>query len=174
MKVFCVNGFPCSGKDFFCDYIKDNTKLDVYKFSTIDKVKETAYLFGWNGEKNEISRLYLSKLKSLFTVWLDGPFNDIRKKINSINNFYENYDVPTKKVVVFIMSREPDEINRFKNELQAKSILIYRPLVEKDYKNHSDNDVLLYNYDYIINNDSTLVNFVNQINKFIDEVLYDK
>ena len=156
MKYFIVNGKPCSGKDTFVNFCLEELGAFGKLISTVDFVKKIATKCGWDGTKDSKNRKFLSDLKDLLTNWGDVPYT---KTLQEIKLFYydlEYYDVENSGVV-FIMSREPEEISRFEKELGAKSILIRRNAVEfNEQSNHADSEVLNHKYHYIIDNNDTL------------------
>ena len=156
MKYFIVNGKPCSGKDTFVNFCLEELGAFGKLISTVDFVKKIAIKCGWDGTKDSKNRKFLSDLKDLLTNWGDVPYT---KTLQEIKLFYydlEYYDIEDSGVV-FIMSREPEEISRFEKELGAKSILIRRNAVEfNEQSNHADSEVLNHKYHYIIDNNGTL------------------
>ena len=156
MKYFIVNGKPCSGKDTFVNFCLEELGAFGKLISTVDFVKKIAIKCGWDGTKDSKNRKFLSDLKDLLTNWGDVPYT---KTLQEIKFFYydlEYYDIEDSGVV-FIMSREPEEISRFEKELGAKSILIRRNAVEfNEQSNHADSEVLNHKYHYIIDNNDTL------------------
>ena len=125
----------------------------VYSLSTVDKIKEIALEIGWDGEKTPRARKFLSDLKDLTSEFIDFPFQDIKKRISLIIDNVERLGGNTDKIVIFIHSREPEEIERFKVELNAETLLVRRPEVEDIVaSNHADANYLEYEYDYIVPN----------------------
>jgi len=149
MKIYIMNGFPGSGKTTF-EKCVGNLVKHVSIISTIDPIKKIAYDFGWNGEKDAKGRKLLADLKRAWVTYDDQPFRYIGYELNGID-----YDYPD--CVVFIDSREPEEIKELCERFEAKSVLIRRASVEnKDQSNDSDKNVLDYNYDIIIENNGDL------------------
>ena len=160
-NIIIINGYGGSGKDTFVELVSKYNK--VYNFSSVDKVKEIAKIIGWNGEKDEKSRKFLSDLKKLTTDYNDMPFNSIK---DALSDFYES-----DKEIMFIHIREPEEIKRAVLEFNAKTLFIKRDDINKITSNSSDASVENYNYDYIIENttledlEESAKNFYNLINK---------
>ena len=154
MHIFIVNGAPGAGKTTFENIIKQILPNDYCEIlSTIDPIKEVARKLGWNGEKTPKDRKFLSDLKDLCSEWGDVSFKYIKKRLSVIEKNFEVYGMTADKVIVFIDSREPDEIERFRKELGAKVILIRRPSgAVEEISNHADRDVENVIYDYIIDN----------------------
>lgn len=166
MKIVVLNGFPRSGKDEFFKCCQRELGKYCKLISTVDFVKEIAFHCGWNGEKTAKNRKFLSDLKDLLTGWGDIPFQKTIQEIKLFEFDLNYYDV-LDKGIVFIMCREPKEIEKFK-KLGAKSILIRRPAVEfEQQSNHADKEVLNYKYDYIIENDGTLKDLQKKAKEFL-------
>ena len=159
-NIIIINGYGGSGKDTFVEFVSKYNK--VYNFSSVDKVKEIAKIIGWNGEKDEKSRKFLSDLKKLTTDYNDMSFNSIKEAVNNFNS--------SDNEIMFIHIREPEEIKRAVLEFNAKTLLIKRDDINKITSNYSDASVENYNYDYVINNttleelEKQAKNFYNLIN----------
>ena len=78
------------------------------------------------------------------------------------SNYYE---------IMFIHTREPDEIERFVKEFGCITLLIRNPNINVITSNHADAEVENYNYDYIIDNNGTLDDLDNKAKEFIKEML---
>ncbi len=158
-QIIIINGTGGSGKDTFVDFCAKYAK--VMNFSSIDKVKEIAKLIGWNGQKTDKDRKFLSDLKKLTTDYNDMAFRSI---IGACTQF-ENSD----NEILFIHIREPEEIQRAVNTLKAKSLLLKRVGLANISTNSSDANVDNYPYDYLIENttleelEHKALNFVNEI-----------
>ena len=96
-QVFIINGSGGVGKDTFIEMIPtfvdkngNNTvwfkNLEIRNYSSVSKVKEIAKIIGWNGEKTERDRKFLSDLKLLTTEYNDMPLNDMKKYTRSFMN----------------------------------------------------------------------------------------
>lgn len=155
IKYFIINGYPRAGKDTFVEFCADYLQgtVVVVNLSTVDFVKRIAKMCGWNGEKTPKNREFLSNLKDLLTDWDDVPFKKILEEIEKqkLNNLGAN-------LFFFIHCREPKEINKLKSELGASTIFIQRNQ-DALQSNHADSDVELYDYDFYIENNSTLKEF---------------
>lgn len=168
MKIYIVNGFPGSGKTTFENICYGEYNGYVAILSTVDFVKFVATTCGWDGKKTPKNRKFLSDLKALLRDWDDVPMKKITEKLSSIKAA-TRYD--TKEPIIFIDSREPKEIQRFKEELGAESILIRRPFIENnEQSNLSDGQVLNYIYDYVIINDGSYEELVEKAKDFLKNV----
>jgi guanylate kinase len=159
MKIVIINGKAGCGKDTFVSMCRDILGENlVCNISTVDFVKEVATFCGWNGEKTPENRKFLSDLEDLLTKWGNLPVKKVMNAVDEYNNYLldlELYDTG----VVFIHCREPEEISRLVSEFcgDATTLLIRRTSSELvEQINHADNNVLNYDYDYTIWNDSNL------------------
>lgn len=153
-QVFIINGSGGVGKDEFVNFVDDvlfehNIRLGNY--SSVSKVKEIARMIGWNGEKTERDRKFLSDLKLLTTEYNDMPLNDMKEYVES---FFDSYTL--FNTVVFLHIREPEEIAKAVEAFNAKTILVKRDAVEHITSNMADENVFNYNYDYVIDNSGSL------------------
>ena len=156
MKYFIINGRPRSGKDTFVNFCLEELGAFGKLISTVDFVKKIAIKCGWDRTKTPKNRKFLSDLKDLLTNWGDVPYKKTLQEIDMFKFDLDYWDV-SDKGVVFIMCREPKEIDRFERELNAKSVLIRRASVEfEQQSNHADSEVLNHKYDYIIENNGTI------------------
>lgn len=173
MKIIVINGSGGSGKDSFVNFIKSKSYLEnyfIYNISTIDRIKTIAEQCGWGGDKDEKGRQLLSDLKDAFTKYNDLPYNDIIYKINKTLYKFEQFSIPTKNIIFFVHSREPKEINRFKKELNARSLLIERPGI-KQFNNHADRFVYNCNYEYHCINDGSLEELKESAINFVEKIM---
>lgn len=160
-KIIVVNGYPSSGKTEFEYFVAKHISSKIY--SSIDSVKEYAKrYFGWNGEKTEEWRRFLSELKKFLVEEFDLIFNEVN---NRINTFYIS-----KNEIIMIDSREPKEIERFKKAFKATTVFIKNDRVEKITSNNSDANVENYTYDYYIDNDGTLEELEQKAIDFINKL----
>lgn len=159
--IFVTNGMARSGKDTFAALM--NEFVPTKKYSSIGYIKEIAKLCGWNGQKNEKSRKFLSDLKVLTSQYNDLPFKRIQKQINEFNKD-EKYNV------LLIDIREPEEIKKLCNVYgSVKTILIIRNSVKNITSNMADAGVFDYDYDFIIENNGTIDEFKNSVKNFVME-----
>jgi hypothetical protein len=160
--ILIINGLGGSGKDQFVTYCSQF--LSVYNISSVDKVKEAAKILGWNGEKDEMSRWFLSMLKYLSSKYNDYPYKHIE---NRINYFLGN----SKHDIMFIHIREPEEIDRVKNNFGCKTILIKNNNIDPITTNDADAGVENYNYDFVIDNSGTLGDLKKKAFGFINIII---
>lgn len=166
VKVVVVNGMPESGKTTFqeiCQHICSMvTVTKVHIMSSVEYVKQVAYDLGWDGTKTNRNRKFLSDLKRALTDWDDVVFKKIKERLYLLDCAEYDY-------IVFIDIREPSEIERAANELNATTVLIKRDSVEdREYTNSSDSHVFDYDYDVVIDNNGDL----DDLKKAAEEFLY--
>ncbi len=150
MSVILINGYPQSGKDKFVEYAQKylDDKI-VLNHSTVDLVKKYATLLGWDGVKDDKGRNLLATLKDMLKTYGDIPFK------YSMNYIVDNHDENT---IIFIHTRETEEIERFKKSLTnynipSCSLFIKRIITDEQFNNHADKNVEDYKYEYIMCNE---------------------
>ena len=161
--VFVVNGKPRAGKDTFAQIL--NEYVNVYKYSSVTKVKEIAKQCGWDGKKEERDRKFLHELKMLTTWYSDMSHKDILAEIEKFNNDEIDADV----FVVDI--REPEEIKRLVEVTPAITIFIENDNVPAITSNAADANVENYEYDVRIQNNGTLDEFEDNIRVFLEVLM---
>ncbi len=160
-NIIVINGSGGVGKDTFVEFCKDYAK--VKNISSVDKVKEAAHILtGWNGEKDEKSRKLLSYLKEMGIEYNDAPFKYITNMVEEFKNSDDE--------LMFIHIREAKEIEKCKKAFNANTLLITNKNVQAVTTNHSDKDVLDYNYDYHIKNDGSLEELKQKAKEFVNEL----
>ena len=157
-KIIIINGSGGVGKDTFVEFCQEFA--NVKNISSVDKVKEAAkILVGWNGDKDDKSRKLLVDLKQLSIDYNDYPMIYIKEEADK---FLENEE----QEMMFVHIREISEIEKVKELLNAKTLLITSTRVEKILTNNSDANVDKYDYDYYISNDGTLEELREKANDF--------
>lgn len=148
--VIIINGNGGAGKDTLCNIAAKHFKAQIV--SSITPIKEIAQKYGgWNGEKDNKSRKFLSDLKELFVEYNDLPFTYLCRE-------YDNF-MESSNQILFVHIREASEIDKFKKHI---SIPCYTLLVtrksnaEISWGNASDDNVDMYPYDLIYENDKPL------------------
>lgn len=169
-QIFVINGSGGVGKDTFVELVslELNNRLKkfhtVINYSSVDKVKEIAREIGWNGQKTEKDRKFLSDLKSLTKNYCDMPFQSMKHKIEDFINNEEGH-------VLFLHIREPEEIKRIADSFNATTVLIIRDSVTHITSNTSDKNVFDYHYDFVIENNGTIDDLRNKAKSFINETV---
>lgn len=156
-QIFIINGSGGCGKDTFVSLV--NKYISTKNFSSVDKVKEIAKIIGWDGGKTEKDRKFLSDLKLLCTEYNDMPLSSMKECVEDFYN--ENFNI------LFLHIREPQEIKKAKEVFQAKTVLIKRDSIKHITSNMADANVYNYDYDIIIDNDGTLLDFEMKAKDFI-------
>ena len=157
-----INGVAQSGKDTFIDMFRDSHKnFKVFNTSSIEPYKAVLYELGWNGDKTDKARKFLSDLKKLSIEFNDYPTSYLRNRHGIISNVY------TKETVVsFYHIREPEEIKKFVQQCpNTITMLVYRNSVETP-NNDSDRNVDDFEYDTILHNDEGLENLKRDSRNF--------
>lgn len=173
MKIIVINGQGGCGKDTFVEFAK-SYNVKTYNISMISAVKRGATQFGWHGGKELKDRKFLSDLKDLAADYNDFPFRMMLDDISCIIDTIKTMGDTLDDVIIFIHAREPEDIKRIVKELKAKTLLIRRTAVEKDYGNHADNKVFDYDYDYCYNNDKGLEEMEEDVKNFMNFILKQK
>ena len=158
--IYIVNGFPGCGKTTFERAVCSLVEKSAIR-STIDPIKDVAWELGWDGEKDEKGRRFLSELKRITTEYCDYASVKIIKEVDEILEEYPD-------CVVFIDCREPENIKKLCAWFNAKSVLVRRASVEnKEWNNYSDSHILDYDYDIIIENNGDLHDLSEKAEEFV-------
>ena len=148
--VIVINGAGGVGKDTLCEFAEKHFK--VMNVSSITPIKEIAAMCGWQGEKTDKARKFLSDLKALSieyndypTLWATERYKDF------LESDYE---------IMFLHVREGEEIAKFvrATDGRAKTLLVRggSRMTKSSYGNVSDDMVENYPYDFYFVNDKTL------------------
>ena len=146
-----INGAGGVGKDTLCAIAAK--KYKVRNVSSITPIKELAALCGWNGEKNDRARKFLSDLKRLTVEYSDFPTRYLTRQ-------YEEF-LSSDEELLFVHIREPEEIAKFVSATDGKAVTLLvragrRFVHGNKYGNASDDGVEAYPYNYIFYNDRPL------------------
>ena len=161
--IFVVNGKPRAGKDTFAQIL--NEYMDVYKYSSVTKVKEIAKQCGWTGAKEEKDRKFLHELKMLTSSYSDMSYNDVMEEIDKFKKGELDADIFVVDV------GEPEEIDRLVKATKAFTIFIENNRVPSITSNAADANVENYKYDFVIQNNGTLEDFEGNIKLFIEVLM---
>lgn len=163
IKYIIINGYPRSGKSTFADMMVEYLqKYEYYatQFSTVDFVKYIALQIGWDGEKDARGRKFLSDLKQLM---VNSPTGNIVKRnvIKTAESFdmFNNTESPS---YVFLMCREPKEIQEYVETLGATAIFVRRSC-DEELSNDSDKNVENFSYHYYVDNTGGLVDLEGEV-----------
>jgi len=159
MKIFAVNGVAKSGKDSFCNLVRETaceSEQRVTTISTIDPIKELySDFFKWDGDKfKDHHRKNLNTLKQVWISSCNGPHRWTIETLKGLQD--QGFHT------VFVMVREYEEmidVVNIGNELFefGRSIQIVRlglsiPPVEREFLESHPED---YVYDCIVVNPTT-------------------
>ena len=174
VKVAIINGMPGCGKTTFeiickktierkpVGFFEHNKFSYVQILSTVDFVKKIAKECGWDGTKTPKNRKFLSDLKALLTEWDDVP-------AKMIENVIQREDKLGFNTIFLVDCREPVEIQKLKERLNATTVLIRREQVENaETSNESDARVFEYAYDLTIYNNSDIIDLEKKAKEFIE------
>lgn len=161
--IIVINGSGGVGKDTFVSYC--GLYCSTYNISTVDRIKKAAIVLGWNGAKTEKDRKFLSDLKLLALEYNDHSYKYIQTSIEIFKN-----DDNTQ--MMFIHAREPQEIERFKQDFGCHTLLITNKNVPQITTNMADGNVEKYNYEVIINNDDGLAELADKAREFVFEMIH--
>lgn len=171
-KVIVVNGKGGVGKDTLCDAV--NKVYNCRMISSIDPIKQAAKIVGWDGQKDQRSRLFLSDLKRLVTEYNDYTNTYLVEK-------YEEFMKDDHTDILFVCIREAKSIDKFKASVDTDvdTLLIKRPEIDYDIiGNISDDKVFGYDYDYVFFNSLSLEeerrNFILFISEIVNGTAVDK
>ena len=160
-----INGAGGVGKDTLCDLAAKHFR--VYNISTIMPIKDIARMCGWNGEKTDKARRFLSDLKALTVDYNDYPTVWATERYHG---FLDSDDE-----IMFLHIREPEEIAKFvaATDGAARTLLVRggERMKKAVYGNVSDDRVEDYEYDYYFYNDKTLEEAESDFVAFLSEIL---
>lgn len=161
-KIYIVNGKPRAGKDTFAELLSKHCR--VFKYSSVDKVKQIAAKCGWDGGKTDKDRKFLADLKRVTTEFNDMSYNDVAEKVAYFlkTDFFD---------VMLIDIREPEEIERAIEGYGAEAIYINNVNVPMITSNESDANVNNFVYDHVIANDGTLDDFAETVKEFYNRIV---
>ena len=163
--VVIINGKGGVGKDTFCDVI-----CHLYygqSVSAITPVLKLAEAVGWNGQKDNKSRRFLSNLKRVLIEYNDLPNRYLEEEYRQF--LHSSLDV------LFVHIRESDQIDDFKRRVSVKliTLLITSTRIGGGslYGNASDDEAENYNYDYEFHNEGSLSSLNERVHAFWRNVL---
>lgn len=163
--VVVINGSGETGKDTLCEFIAEYYR--TRNVSSIDPYKSLAIMLGWDLKKDEKSRKFLSDLKHLSTEFNDFPQTFL---VREYQDFLESNDT-----IMFVHIREPEEIEKFKKNINGNCItLLIRRDIDKKWNNSSDDNVENYEYDLVYNNNLPLENAKFDFLEFFEKLLLHK
>lgn len=164
-RVILLNGNGAVGKDTFVSMVK-SIYPNTFNLDSVGKVKQAAKILGWQGEKSEKARIFLSSLKKVTEDYSDFITNDLADVICS-------YTAIAKDPIVFVHIREPHNIDALRNltPYQSLAVLVLNTNTEDITSNPSDASVYDYAYDYIIDNSGTMNDLRDSAKTFLEDIL---
>ena len=176
-KIFIISGKANSGKDTTCELINNYVKLKELnsvnlQFSSYIKMYAKV-ISGWNGMEDTKPRALLQELGTeIIRKKIDNKFF-IKRIIDDIKVYSYYCDV-----ITISDARLPEEIddiyNYFDNvyRLNIRRDNYNNNLLDNEKKHLTETALDSYdNYDYVINNDSSIEELNEKIKKIVDEVL---
>ena len=138
----------------------------VGSFFTTSSMKFSS--FSNEGEISSIANICLSNIKDIIDEWGDMSFKFVENFINSLYNC----GVEKDNWIIFIMSREPNDIKRLKERFNAHTIYISNHKAEQvRATNHADAEVKCFIYDEYIDNNGTLEELNLESKNFIERIM---
>jgi hypothetical protein len=176
-NIFVINGHPRVGKDFLVNKIREvSINQSVLNYSTVSVVKEMAELIGYEENVPSVKnnfRAFLSDLKDL----IDSHFEKMTVKTciqKAIDKHEEKLSYEVFSPIIFIHSREPENIDCIKSYAKEKGYKIRTLLVmadwvveKEEYSNHADKNIGNYDYDYLFLNTKNESLFYKRMLDFI-------
>lgn len=163
--VIIINGAGGAGKDTICNILKND--YVTYVYSSITPIKAAATMLGWEGEKTQKARKFLSDIKDISTAYNNLPFRYMAEKLE---------EVEEEDSLVIFHIREPKEIEKFKvhalaEGYECKTLLIRTNRIKDSYGNHADDDVEKYDYDMVFDNDGRLEDLESDFMQFYENAI---
>lgn len=156
-QVLIVNGQPQSGKDTFAAILGNHFNVSTY--SSVDKIKEMALKFGWDGLKDEKGRKLLSELKKALVEYDDLPTKYMEER-------YKDFIDDSDEEILVLFIRETEEIEKAKQRFFARTVFVNNPRASRVVSNDSDRNISSSGYDYVVPNDGTLQEYEETIEQF--------
>lgn len=150
--IIVMNGVGGVGKDTLCELAARHFR--TVNISSIDPIKQLATQCGWQGEKDNRARRFLSDLKRLCVEYNDYPTAWLMTRYQAF--------LAGDAEILFVHIREPEEIEKFVRATggRARTLLVRGgarfPLGTLPYGNASDDGVENYRYDLYFENGGTL------------------
>lgn len=140
-----------------------DTYYNVYKYSSIDIVKDMGEVCGINrNNKDEDTRKLWSDIKQLLIAYGNIPHKDISRLVKDFNDYKLPHDL------LLIDIREPEEIKAAIKDFDAITVLVKNNNVEHITSNNSDGRVFDLEYDYVVDNSGSLEDLKEEVKKFVE------
>jgi hypothetical protein len=166
-KIVIINGMARAGKDSVA--VLSTNFAFVENVSSVDLIYEFMNLMGWNGEKDERTRKFMSDLKLLMTEYNDIPFKYLMDKINEFKITIKGMKEPC---IIYLQVREPNEIQKLKEYYgeECVTLIVKNKNIIDITSNMADANVNNYEYDHVINNDGTLKDLKIAVESFVNAI----
>ena len=182
--IVIINGSGGCGKSTFIKLCKEGVQeaiekkiskqspikfqCEVEELSSVDFVKDIAIECGWDGQKTEKNRAFLSDLKTILSDWDNVPNKKVMESIKQYND-----DVSW---IFFVNIREKKEIENFiklceEEGYDCTTLLIKNDRVPVITSNKSDAYTEDYHYDNTIYNNFGLDFYKKQAYFFIRDIV---
>jgi hypothetical protein len=172
MKIFVINGYPGAGKNLFTSLCNQHANVFVQDIITSDPVKRAFQELGWKGEKTPEIRDGMALMMEVTNKLFDTSFNYVNRELNKLTLKNQRDD----SIWAFIHCREPENIKRYVDAYDAKTVYIARASQRPgpEIVNKSDKNVAYYKYDYIIDNNYGIPELQEEVKKFVYKIWEDK
>lgn len=170
MKIICISGTACAGKDFTANALNDLFEKDNHRVLITHYADLLKYIcktfFDWNGKKDVEGRSLLQFIGT-DTIRNINPDYWIEFIVGILDMFPNEFDY-----VLIPDCRFPNEINIMKEKYDCIALRVNRPNFDNgltdDQKNHISETALDdFKFDYVLNNSGD-ESYINEITKFID------
>lgn len=175
MKVILISGHAQNGKDTVAAMMErkltqSGSKVLVAHYADLVKYICKTF-FGWNGLKDRDGRTLLQYVGTDI-VRSKRPSYWVDFIIDILDMFGENWDY-----VLIPDTRFPNEVNAIKERFDAVHVRVRRssfnsPLTKEQQMHPSETALYNVDPDFWIDNDRTLFELNEKINRFITEELY--
>lgn len=173
MKIIMVAGKAGSGKDTFCKLAMDLYGDKIWRFAFADELKEIAQDMGWDGEKDNRGRQLLIDIgtdgrKYNKNLWVDKVADQI------IDVMELGYKIDYAVITDF---RYENEYNHMAYLFDKEDIITAR--IDRDFSSslttdqqadESETGLLMFPFDYIIENEGDMDYFRQGIQLMFDEL----
>ncbi len=179
IHIYVLNGPAGVGKDTFVslvdNYLRNLNGSKAVSLSSVGGIKFIAsQYFGYKESvKSDKDRKFLAELKFLTDDYCNYSFKYIEEEIQKMEEINKNKVYPPISVV-FIMCREPDNIMKYCDKYNAKSVFIDSTReIHQVNNNAADANVRNFDYDITIHNDKDLANLTKIAESFVKYELYN-
>ena len=173
MQVIAISAKARHGKDTTAEILKElyeakGKRVLITHFADLLKYICTKF-FNWDGQKNEAGRTLLQQIGTN-TIGRKYPDFWVNFIINILEIFKDTWDI-----VLIPDCRFPIEVEQLKRNFDTKVLRIVRPNFDNDLtetqKQHPSEIALdNYNFDFIIENNSSILDLKTKLKNYIDNI----